>query len=264
MKNSITSGLRNASQHLPAVSPFLLAISLFAFVFFTNCKKDEDSDKPTVISAAGDISTALAEYRALADATGSGRQEINWDGVPDENAAPNFLPSDFFNASDGSRARGAQLSTDGDGVQASADSDNPAGALPQFGHLNPNYVGQLPPFSGERVFSPVGSNVAELTFYVPGTNTPGVVHGFGAVYVDVDRNENTAFEYFDINGKSLGIFKVPAKDGGHSFLAVHFPTPIVHRVRIEYGSGPLGPDESASVDVAVMDDFIYDVPQPAY
>ncbi|MBK8565890.1 MAG: hypothetical protein IPN76_21740 [Saprospiraceae bacterium] len=238
---------------------FLLVFSLFTLVFVA-CKKDDDKPEPKVISAAGDISAAIAEYRALADAVG-GRQEINWDGVPDENAAPYFLPSDFFNASEGNRARGAVLTTNGSGVQASADSDNPAGTLPQFGNINPNYNGLLPPFSGERVFSPVGSNVAELTFYVPGTNTPGVVHGFGAVYVDVDRNENTAFEYFDIDGKSLGSFPVPAQDGGHSFLAVHFPTPIVHRVRIEYGSGPLGPDESATVDVAVMDDFIYDAPQ---
>lgn len=239
---------------------FLLVFSLFTLVFVA-CKKDEDSSKPTTISAAGNITAAIAEYRALAATAGNGVQEINWDGVPDDQAAPYFLPSDFFNATEGSRARGALLTTDGGGVQASADSDNPAGALPQFGHINANYVGALQPFSGERVFSPVGSNLAELSFFVPGTTTPGVVHGFGAVYVDVDRNENTAFEYFDINGKSLGSFAVPAKDGGHSFLAVHFPTPIVHKVRIEYGSGPLGPDESATVDVAVMDDFIYDVPQ---
>jgi hypothetical protein len=236
----------------------LLLMSLLVI----NCKKDEDQPEPKVISAAGDITAALTEYRALADAVGTGRQEINWDGVPDENAAPYFLPGDFFNAAEGSRARGSVLTTDGDGVQPSADSDNPSGALPQFGNINPNYVGALPPFSGERVFSPVGSNLAEISFFVTGTSTPAVVHGFGAVYVDVDRNENTAFEYFDINGKSLGTFKVPAKDGGHSFLAVHFPTPIVHKVRIEYGSGPLGPDESATVDVAVMDDFIYDAPQP--
>jgi hypothetical protein len=241
---------------------FLLVFSLFTLVFVA-CKKDDDKTEPKVISAVGDITAAIAEYRALADATGSGRQEINWDGVPDEHAAPYFLPSDFFNAAEGNRARGSVLTTDGDGVQASADSDNPTGTLPQFGNVNPNYNGALTPFSGERVFSPVGSNVAEISFFVSGTATPAVVHGFGAVYVDVDRNENTAFEYFDINGKSLGSFAVPAKDGGHSFLAVHFPTPIVHRVRIEYGSGPLGPDESATVDVAVMDDFIYDAPQEA-
>src|SRR5215218_103219 len=27
----------------------------------------------------------------------SGRREINWDGVPDNFSAPNFMPNDFFN-----------------------------------------------------------------------------------------------------------------------------------------------------------------------
>jgi hypothetical protein len=57
---------------------------------------------------------------------------------------------------------------------------------------------------------------------------------------------------------------VPPNDGGFSFLGVLFEKPIVARVRIEYGTSPLGPDDSAENDVAVMDDFIYDEPQPLY
>jgi hypothetical protein len=48
-----------------------------------------------------------------------------------------------------------------------------------------------------------------------------------------------------------------------SFLGVTFPTAVVARVRIEYGNGRLGPDESATYDVAVMDDFLYGEPQAA-
>jgi hypothetical protein len=44
---------------------------------------------------------------------------------------------------------------------------------------------------------------------------------------------------------------------------VAFDDPVVARVRIEYGNGELGPDESANYDVAVMDDFIYGEPQEA-
>ena len=61
--------------------------------------------------------------------------------------------------------------------------------------------------------------------------------------------------------RSLGRFRVPAADNGLSFLGVAFPTPIVARVRIVYGNTALGPDESATVDVAVMDDFIFGEPQ---
>jgi hypothetical protein len=142
----------------------------------------------------------------------------------------------------------------------SADGDNPAGAPPRFGHLNDSYSNIFTAFSGERMFSPVGSNVAELSFFVPGTTTPAAVRGFGAVYADVDT-DHTAFEYFDAAGKSIGTFATPLADNGLSFLGVVFPEPIVHRVKITYGTVALGPDDSAQNDVAVMDDFIYGEPQ---
>jgi hypothetical protein len=113
------------------------------------------------------------------------------------------------------------------------------------------------------VFSPVGSNIVDLEFFVPGSTTPAVVRGFGAVYIDVDRTENTAFEFFDINNRSLGTFATPALDKGHVFLGVLFPDAVVHRVRIEYGNSAPGPDDSYNVDVAVMDDLIYDEPRAA-
>ncbi len=232
-----------------------------ALCILFSCSKDEN--KPQVVTGAGDIQSAIDEYRSLlgtnnGSASGSqadGRREINWDGVPDSLASPNFLPHDFF------LSRGADFSTPGLGVQVSADQNNPSGALPSFGNINPTYQQIFPAFSAERLFSPIGSNVVDLRFYVPGTNTPAVVKGFGAVYVDVDRVENTAFEYFDINDKSLGTYATPTQNNGFVFLGVLFDSPIVHRVRIEYGNSPLGPDDGGSVDVSVMDDFIYGEPQ---
>ena len=52
----------------------------------------------------------------------AGRREINWDGIPDEFSAPNFMPGDFFNQNVAGRARGINFSTPGLGLQASADS----------------------------------------------------------------------------------------------------------------------------------------------
>jgi hypothetical protein len=226
---------------------------------------DDDSDTPaTVVSAAGDITAAVQQYRNVlgepnnAGTPGplpSGRREINWDGVPDVQSAPNFLPGDFF------RGRGALFTAPGGtGVQVSADSNNPAGAAVRFGNINPAYAGSFQTFSAERLFSPIGSNVVDVTFTVPGTQTPAVVRGFGAVYTDVDRDSSSC-EYFDTNGRSLGRFGVPAADNGLSFLGVDFSTPIVARVRIVHGNAALGPDESATVDVVVTDDFIFGEPQ---
>jgi hypothetical protein len=223
---------------------------------------------PIVVSGTGDIGAVVDEYRNLLGSDNgvepgnkgpSGYREINWDGVPDEMAAPNFMPSDFFNAPEAPRARGAFFSTPGEGIQVSADSENPTSTPLYFTHINPGYTFKT--FSDERLFSPIGSNVVDLTFFVPGSNTPAAVRGFGAVYTDVDTN-HTAFEYFDKDGNSLGTFETPVADGGLSFLGVVFPEPIVYRVQIRYGTAALGPEDSADADVAVMDNFIYGEPQP--
>ncbi len=185
---------------------------------------------------------------------------LDWDTVPDEQASPNFLPSNFFNDTVAPRARGAVLTTPGPGVQVSADASNPSGATVRFGNINSSYAAAFTTFSPERLFSPIGSNVVDLTFFVAGTTTKATVNGFGAVYTDVDQAESS-FEFIDKNDQSLGQFTVPSSPGGLSFLGVVFDEAVVARVRIVYGSSALGPAESADVDVAVMDNFIFGEPR---
>ena len=98
---------------------------------------------------------------------------------------------------------------------------------------------------------------------MPGTNTRAFVKGFGAVYTDIDKATNTAFEYFTPSGRSLGKFSAPVSKGKRSFLGAVFVKRLrVARVRIRYGSGPLGPSDSPTYDAAVMDDFFYGEPRP--
>lgn len=223
---------------------------------------------PKVVKASGAIGPAVGRYRALlgpdnGGAPGGdpdGRREITWDAVPDRFASPNGYPTNFFNARTAPRARGAVLRTPGTGLRVSADASNPAGAAPLFADINPTYATEFRAFSAPRLFSPVGSNVVNLTFRVPGTTKRAAVRGFGAVYTGVDRVENTAFEYFDRRGRSLGTYAVPKGRNKLSFLGVVFRNPVVARVRIEYGNAPLGPDDGGTVDVAVMDNFIYGEP----
>ena len=212
---------------------------------------------PKIVSGSGNISPLLEQYRTLlGDNLGNkppakkGRREINWDGIPDDKAAPAILPADIF------KVRGVLLTTPGEGVQASARAGNPAGTLPRFGNVNPTYVNTFTHFSAERLFSPIGSNAVDVTFVVPGSNRPAVVKGFGAVYVDVDQ-EHTAFEFFDAKDKSLGRFAVPANNrGSRSWrrLCQADRRPCAHRLRYRAAR----PDDSADHDVAVIDDFIYD------
>jgi hypothetical protein len=249
------------------VSAFLATRS--DVVIATQPNPPAGAPQPVVISAAGDITAAVEQYRELLGpnngaepgSRGAGRREINWDGVADDLSAPNFMPPDFFNGPAAPRARGAFFSTPGEGVQVSADSDNPFGAAVRFGNINPTYTDIFVAFSEQRLFSPIGSNIVEMTFLVPGTNTPALTRGFGAVYTDVDT-DHTSFEYFDRNGNLLATAAVPIVDNGLSFVGVAFDTPIVARVRITYGTVALGPDDSPTTDVAVMDDFIYGEPVP--
>lgn len=236
----------------------------FAFAAFALLSGNGDaiSAEPVVVAGAGEVLPLIEKFRDLlggqnnGNAKGAqkiGRREINWDGVADESAAPQLLKGNAFSI------RGAMLATPGQGVQVSARSGNPQGTLPRFGHINQSYADFLKPFSGERMFSPVGSNAVDLTFVVPGTKRRAAVKGFGAVYVDTDL-PHTAFEYFDAKGKSLGRFQVPVQNNGYSFLGVVFDGPVVARVRIEYGTTALGPDDGVNADIAVMDDFIFGEP----
>jgi len=246
----------------------LSVLFVLSVLLLTSCGK---TSAPTIITASGDIASKVEEYRQLLGGVNNGGdpgtqgadgyREINWDSLPDDLAAPNFYVSDFFNAPDAPRARGIILNTPGDGLMVSADSDNPYGALPRFGNINPQYADVFKTFSDEHLFSPLGSNIVNITFFVPGTNTPAAVRGFGAVYTDVDTN-HTAFEFFDKDGNSLGSYETPLSDNGISFLGIAFPKAVVFRVEVRYGMGALGPNDGTDgVDIAVMDNFIFGEPQ---
>lgn len=250
---------------------FILYLTPLSFALFTACSDDDTATKPTIISTAGDIQASMDEFRNLlgpnnGNALGSqatGRREINWDGVPDSVAVPNGYIGDFFNLPSVGLTRGIEFTTPGMGLIVSADSNNPTNTPMSFGNINPTYTTTFPPFSGERIFSPLGSNIADIRFYVPGTDLPAVVRGFGAVYIDVDLDENAAFEFFDINENSLGVYGTKALNQGYVFLAALFDSPVIHHIRIEYGNSALGPNDGGSIDVSVMDDFIFAEPQPA-
>ncbi|MBI3654448.1 MAG: HYR domain-containing protein [Acidobacteria bacterium] len=197
-----------------------------------------------------------------------GRREINWDGVPDNFAAPGNLPADFFN---NNSPRGAVFSTSGTGFQVSMDDDNPADADPdqvRFDNLNATYSSQFAAFSAQRLFSALNSNITEVTFFIPGTNIPATVTGFGAVFTDVDSGGSTSLQFFDANGNLMLIRSVLATPGSQSlsFLGVSFTDgQRIARVRITSGNATLGGNDNpgTGVDIVAMDDFIYAEPQPA-
>src|SRR6266699_1470037 len=109
----------------------------------------------------------------VAGSFGSGRREINWDGVPDALSAPNNLPANFFNVNS---PRGVIFSTAGTGFQVSGN----AGVAPvRFDNINPTYSNTFQTFSPQRLFTALGSNILDVNFFVAGTVIPASVSGFG-------------------------------------------------------------------------------------
>jgi hypothetical protein len=159
-----------------------------------------------------------------------------------------------------------------------------AANAPELAALNPTYVGSGTPFntfSPVRIFTPVGSNITDVSFIVPGsaptnvfgTGTQATVRGFGLIFSDVDLANTSRMEFFDISGTQL--LSVTAAvgtvaNGSLSFLgAIANSGERIARVRITTGTGALGPNDnpSAGVDMVVMDDFFYAeplaVPEPS-
>ncbi|MGE5525290.1 MAG: PEP-CTERM sorting domain-containing protein [Rhodospirillaceae bacterium] len=222
----------------------------------------------TVRSAAGTVATlqsSVDAFRAdlgalnpnVIGSLGSGRREINWDGVPDALAAPNNLPANFFNVNS---PRGVVFNTPGTGFQVSA---NAASGTPvEFGNINATYPTLFTTFSPQRLFTALGSAITDVLFFLPGSTTAALTRGFGSVFTDVDLANVTSLQFFGADGSSLGTFFVPAVQGNEtlSFVGVTFAAPIVSRVRITSGSSALGPIEAGQIDLVVMDDFIYGEP----
>ncbi|MEP6763249.1 MAG: PEP-CTERM sorting domain-containing protein [Gemmatimonadaceae bacterium] len=221
---------------------------------FASAGANAASVQPTVDA----FRTALGTLNAnVAGSFGSGRREINWDGVPDGAAAPNALPANFFNVNS---PRGVILSTPGTGFQVSATAGSPAAV--SFANINPIYGQSFKAFSAQRLFTPIGSNITDVSFFVPGSTTVATTSAFGVVFSDVDLAATTSLQFFDVFNNSLGIFNALNFTGDQtfSFLGVQFTNgERVSRVRITTGNQILTAGNNTG-DAVAMDDFIYAEP----
>ena len=211
----------------------------------------------------------------------SGRREINWDpdvpGIfppgqePDEvfqirhTTTPPVTPFSVF-----LNTRGVQFTTPGEGLSQGPPASGPQGGLAVL-FQNSTYGLIFSTFSPFRLFTPVGSNITEALFFIPGTNgaTPATVRGFGAVFTDVDqpdgsgnRGASTLIKYFGVDNTVLFSSFVPASpgNGSLSFFGIVFDDARIKRVQITTGDVAPGPDDDGQNDIVVMDDFIYAEP----
>ena len=141
---------------------------------------------------------------------GTGRREINWDGVPEGLASPNNLASNFSNVNS---PRGVVLTTPGTGVKVSGigPTNN------QFSNLEATAPTFLAPFSPARLFTSVGSNITDVNFLVPGLTQSASTNAFGVVCSDADFANTSSVEFSDVGNNSLGKFFTPAPFGNATF-----------------------------------------------
>jgi len=221
-------------------------------------------DEPMrVIEANGDLTVALADFRAAvgdpANGGGDGpqaggRREIRWDGVPADQTNTDTFPIDFF------RNNGLVTTTDGIGLRVS-DSD--------FGDLNQGYADEFESFSKIKTFMSIGSPRMTVTFRVPGTDTPAIVNGFGIIFSDIDRDGAASITLYAEDGANLGTYVAPVRSdsAGHSFVGVVYDRPLVARVEVTSGESALAAaaddlSDGGAHDLVITDDFLYGEPQP--
>jgi hypothetical protein len=275
---------KHAAMKLPIRSTIIAAFGVLAMLLpahqaaHAQGTTSDDFVAPMVFQAAGPKAASLkgavdAYRRALGDPNNgntlaslpSGRREINWDGGNPAIIAttPPVTPFNTF-----LNTRGAQFTTPGTGLSQAT----PSGLAALFG--NATYSTIFSTFSPSRLFTPVGSNITEGLFFIPGTSPPGTlgtpaaVRGFGAVFTDVHApgptGPTTLVEYFDADGDLLFSGLVPPSPhaNGLSFFGIVFPDARIARVQITSGNVAPGPNDDRQHDIVVMDDFIYGEPQP--
>jgi hypothetical protein len=267
------------------IAAFGLLSTLFAVSQTTQAQDIpfRDSATPIVFQAAGattdSIQSSVDAFRAALGIPNNlnnpgplshGRREINWDGGNPailDTTAPVTPFNTFLNT------RGSQFTTPGIGLSQAPPSGGPQGGLAVL-FANPSYGKTFRTFSPSRLFTPVGSNVTNVSFFIPGTNgtVAATVRGFGAVFTDVDQpdgrgpvpqNGSTLIEYLEKDSKVLFTSFVPASPGGGnlSFFGIVFGNARIAAVRIQSGNVAPGPNDDTNHDVVMMDDFIYGEPQ---
>ena len=259
-----------------------LPIAIIGLMVIGTAHAQNPDQRPKVFQAAGPnaslIQSTIGEFRIAlgGDNNGikagpltEGRREINWDGG---GIATTLTPTPTDNFLS---ARGARFTTPGSGfVQAPT-----SGLVQIFGNLS--YEATFKAFSPVRLFSPIRSNVTDTFFFVPGaldatgSPLPATTRGFGVVFTDIDlpdgggpggkqgnRHASTLIEYFDADGEVLFSSFAPASpgNGNLTFFGIIFDDARIARVRITAGETP-GPDDSPTLDVVMLDDFIYGEPQ---
>jgi hypothetical protein len=183
-----------------------------------------------------------------------GRREVNWDGGGSATTVVNGPLTTFQNI------RGSLFTAVGGTGTIQAPLD---GFVTQFGQAG--YATEFEVFSPLRLFAPIGSNITDVTFFLPGSGgaVPAFVGGYGAIFTDVDTLGSTSLQFFDLNNLLLATVVALPLDDGLSFAGAVFDAgERIGRVRMTSGNVALGVADGGLSDAVAIDDVLYSEPVP--
>lgn len=219
-------------------------------------------------SSVADIDDTVKSYQAelggvnnlnAVGTQAAGHREINWDGVPANLSAPQMFPGDFF------KTRGLLVWTSGNQLQVSSKASEFAQV--EFANIADKFPKLFRSFSPEKLFTSLSNTQMEVSFTVPGSLEKATVTAFGAVFTDVDLQNVSKLEYFDMHGKNIltvPVEAVPNANESLSFVGVKFNDGRkIAKVRITSGSTVISSDTSDGQwkDRVALDDFLYSEPK---
>jgi hypothetical protein len=120
----------------------------------------------------------------------------------------------------------------------------------------------LVPLSPNVTFGPKEGNKLTATFFLADRVTRAAIHGFGAVFTDVEKSNLSGIRYLDKNGTEIGNIRARAgPNATHQFIGMLFNKAVVASVVLELGNndqlGLVPENPPTGPDFVAVDDWLF-------
>jgi hypothetical protein len=207
--NSASEEFHEEGRELTAFPPH------YSVIAFLGRKPLKDATVPLPQSVLNFQATLTSKSGATGD-------RINWDGqgVIDFLAGEKskLLPRDFFLKGQNNGSPSKHIFTSGINEEAEVDF-SPGDAF------TPN--NDFGPSRPEKKIT--------VSFTSDDAGTPGLVHGFGAIFIDVPKANVAGLKFLDKDNNVIAILKARRVPKGYQLLGAVFDTPIVKTVILSFG-----------------------------
>ncbi len=242
------------------IRPFLLVAALIALPL-AGCSSSGAALLRQIAQAIASIADqAVVSFDARRTQVAPGQERnINWDGAA-VTVLTNGMTADFPPTLFRDGAGDRQIIVGGVTGETVAVSEDSFATLPGGG-ANASAGGGFAPLTGTANFTVFGSDTITVSFTTVDTAVAGLVHGFSAVFTDVEVAGRSGLRFFDREGNLLlDVRALALGSGQHQLVGAVFDTAVVATVIIDlgdnrnFGAGAENPGAGGD-DYVVLDDF---------